>query len=104
MERAVSKAVREASDWIGRTLAAMLAIALPGLAGHWLDGYLGTKFITPVGIIGGMVLATTSLIMLLQAKLPVTPPTRKPASMASGRDKSTAGLAEDLQDDEQLDK
>ncbi len=68
--KAVSKVLREASDWIGRTLAAMLAIAVPGLVGHWLDDYFETRFLTPCGIIGGMVLSTTALVMLLQAKNP----------------------------------
>lgn len=48
-----------AMQWVARIVAAGLMMVLPGLAGQWLDGRLGTGFIVllgfSLGLIGSMV-------------------------------------------------
>ena len=44
----------EAMEWVSRIAAVAMMMVLPGLAGNWLDGWLGTKFIALVGFAFGV--------------------------------------------------
>lgn len=37
---------------------------LPGLAGHWLDGKLGTEFLVLLGFLAGVALGTWYLVVV----------------------------------------
>ncbi len=43
-----------AMQWVSRIMVAGLIMVLPGLAGQWLDGRLGTSFIVLVGFAAGI--------------------------------------------------
>lgn len=60
-------------DWLSRTIAIILFMLLPGLAGSFADRKLDTNFLTPIGTIMGMVFAV-GMLLLLAKKL--TPPAR----------------------------
>jgi len=59
-----------AMQWVSRIMAAGLMMVLPGLAGQWLDGRLGTGFLVLLGFAAGMALSIAYLIA-------VTKPARK---------------------------
>src|SRR4051812_24552980 len=86
----------DASAWIGRIFAVMLFMIGPGVAGMWLDGRLGTKFLAAIGIVIGMVLGTTALLVLVNVKRP-TLEDGMPGRI-DARDKRGAG-SEDEHDD-----
>jgi hypothetical protein len=58
----------QASEWFARTLAIVLVIVAPGVAGAWLDGRLGTKFLAAVGFALGMSLAIALLMIFARIK------------------------------------
>ncbi len=60
----------DASAWIGRIFAIMFFMIAPGLAGVWMDRYFGTKFISGIGFIIGMVLGIGVLLALVNVKRP----------------------------------
>ncbi len=60
----------DASSWIGRIFAIMLFMVGPGAAGLWLDKRLGTQFLAAIGMVIGMVLGTTALLVLVNVKRP----------------------------------
>lgn len=60
----------DSSAWIGRIFAIMLFMVGPGVAGLWLDKQLGTRFLAAIGIVIGMVLGTTALLVLVNVKRP----------------------------------
>jgi hypothetical protein len=51
-----------AMQWVGRVFGAALMMCLPGLAGQWLDGKLGTGFIAITGFALGLVASMAYLI------------------------------------------
>lgn len=60
----------DASAWIGRIFAIMLFMIGPGAAGLWLDKQLETRFLAAIGMVIGMVLGTTALLVLVNVKRP----------------------------------
>ncbi len=58
----------QASDWFGRTIAIVVVMVVPGLAGGWLDGKFGTRIFTLLGFGIGMFLAVVSLIVFTRLK------------------------------------
>ena len=60
----------DSTAWIGRIFAIMLFMMGPGVAGLWLDKQLGTRFLAAIGIVIGMVLGTTALLVLVNVKRP----------------------------------
>ncbi len=53
-----------AMQWVSRIMAAGLMMVLPGLAGQWLDGRLGTSFLVLVGFAAGIWIAIAYLIAI----------------------------------------
>lgn len=53
-----------AMQWVARIMAAGLMMVLPGLAGQWLDGRLGTGFLALIGFGIGITLALFYLVAL----------------------------------------
>jgi F0F1-type ATP synthase assembly protein I len=60
----------DAFAWIGRIFATMVFMVGPALIGLWLDRQLGTKFLAAIGIIVGMGLGITALLILVNVKRP----------------------------------
>jgi hypothetical protein len=57
-----------AMQWVGRIFAAGLMMVLPGLAGQWIDGKLGTSFIVLLGFIVGLSTSLYYLILVTRQK------------------------------------
>ncbi len=53
-----------AFQWVGRILAVVVEMVLPGVLGQMLDERLGTKFLVLVGFAGGLSLALWHLIAM----------------------------------------
>ncbi|MEQ8211251.1 MAG: AtpZ/AtpI family protein [Lacipirellulaceae bacterium] len=51
-----------AMQWVSRIFAAAMLMVLPGLAGQWLDGKLGTSFLVLIGFAGGLIAGMAYLI------------------------------------------
>jgi hypothetical protein len=63
-----------AAEWTTRILTISAEMAIPGLAGNWLDRRLGTKVLfTLLGVGLGMALAGWELMKIVQAP-PSDPP------------------------------
>ena len=60
----------DAFAWIGRIFATMVFMVGPALAGLWLDRQFGTKFLAAIGIMLGMALGITALLILVNVKRP----------------------------------
>lgn len=60
----------DASAWIGRIFATMIFMVGPALAGLWLDRQFGTKFLSAIGVMIGMALGITALLILVNVKRP----------------------------------
>ncbi len=58
----------QASDWFGRTIAIVVVMVAPGLAGGWLDGKFGTRICTLFGFGLGIFLAVVALIVFTRLK------------------------------------
>jgi len=56
--------------WASRIIAIGLAMFLPAVAGNWLDGRLGTRFLGMAGLVLGFVLGLTWLVQLGRSKKP----------------------------------
>lgn len=56
--------IGEALAWASRIIAIGLLMFLPGVAGDWLDGRLGTRLIGPLGFVLGFSAALASLASL----------------------------------------
>ena len=54
----------EAMAWVSRIMTVSLEMVLPGLAGQWLDGRLGTKFLTLAGFALGLTAGTYHLLLM----------------------------------------
>jgi len=74
-------------EWVSRIAAVAMMMVLPGLAGNWLDGWLGTKFIALVGFAFGV----TSGIAYLLA---MTRPPRSPDPTTKAGDSEKASGSE----------
>ena len=57
----------QASEWLGRALAVVLVMIVPGFLGGWLDEWLGTTLLMPLGFGLGMVAGTTALVIIARA-------------------------------------
>ena len=60
----------DSAAWIGRIFAIMVFMIGPGIAGAWLDRQFGIKFLSAVGIVVGMVLGMSVLMILVKVKRP----------------------------------
>lgn len=54
----------EAFTWVSRITAVGLGMALPAVAGTWLDTRLGTSFLGPVGVAVGLAVALAWVVRL----------------------------------------
>ena len=59
-----------ATQWISRTLAAVLIMVLPGILGAMLDKRLGTQFISLLGFALGLTAGTVGLLVLAKRFTP----------------------------------
>ncbi len=57
-------------QWLSRTIAVVILMVGPGLAGVALDKRFESSLWTPVGFLLGMVLGTTALVTLAQKLAP----------------------------------
>jgi hypothetical protein len=57
-----------AMQWVGRIFAAGLMMVLPGLAGEWIDGSLGTSFFVLLGFVVGISTSLYYLILVTRQK------------------------------------
>jgi len=53
-----------AMEWVARITTVALEMVLPGLAGQWLDGRLGTSFLVLLGFGIGLVGGVTHLLLM----------------------------------------
>ena len=60
----------DSSAWIGRIFAIVIFMIGPGVAGLWLDKQFGTRFLAAIGMVLGMTLGTTLLLVLVNVKRP----------------------------------
>lgn len=56
--------VGEAFTWVSRITGVGLGMALPAVAGSWLDARLGTRFLAPAGLVLGFVSALAWIVRL----------------------------------------
>jgi hypothetical protein len=63
-QRPQESPIGEALGWAARIIAIGLTMFLPGVAGSWLDGRLGTPWLGPVGLAVGFIVALTILARL----------------------------------------
>ncbi len=73
----------EAMEWVSKIAAVALVMVLPGLAGQWVDRWLGTKFIGLVGFALGVTSGIAYLLVM----------TRPPKS--GGGSQKAGGLEKD---------
>lgn len=59
-----------AMQWVARIIAAGLMMVLPGLAGQWVDGRIGTNFLVLLGFACGISVSIWYLIAI--TKLPTS--------------------------------
>lgn len=58
-------AIAKAAEWVSRIMTISLGMVLPGLAGYWLDTWLGTKVVFMlIGFALGGVFAAVQLMTL----------------------------------------
>ena len=57
-----------AFEWVGRILAVVIEMVVPGLLGEYLDSRLGTHFLVLVGFGGGLCLGMWHLLAMTRAK------------------------------------
>jgi len=65
----------EAMEWVAILTTIALEMVLPGLAGQWLDGRLGTRFLVLVGFVFGLSFGIWHLVLVTKPKS--DPPKRK---------------------------
>jgi hypothetical protein len=56
-----------AMQWVARVFASAVMMSAPGLGGHWLDHWLGTRLLGPAGFVLGLVGAMAYLIAVTKA-------------------------------------
>lgn len=54
-----------AVEWVARITTVALEMVLPGLAGNWLDQYLGTQFLALAGFALGLTVGVWHLLRML---------------------------------------
>ena len=59
-----------AFEWVARITAVGLVMILPGIAGHWLDERLETKFLSLVGFGVGFCAGFVALLAMVNPKRP----------------------------------
>lgn len=52
-------------EWLSRTIAIMVVMCLPAVAGMYVDDYFQTGVWTPIGAISGFILGTCLLLLLV---------------------------------------
>ena len=57
-------------EWLSRTIAILIVMVGPGFLGSFLDQRLGVRFLTPIGLVLGTVLATFLLLLLARQFTP----------------------------------
>ena len=57
-----------AFEWVGRILAIVAEMVVPGVLGRLLDDRLGTSFFVLLGFVGGLGLAMWHLILFTKAR------------------------------------
>jgi hypothetical protein len=57
-----------AFEWVGRILAVVVEMVVPGLVGKYFDDRLGTGFLALVGFGGGLSLGIWHLIVMTRPK------------------------------------
>lgn len=60
-------------EWLSRTIAILLVMVGPALAGSYLDDRLGTRFLMPSALIAGVLMSMALLLVLAKQ---FTPPAR----------------------------
>ena len=54
-------------EWVSRITSVVVVMVLPGLAGHWLDAWLGTSFLALLGFGFGLVAGMWHLLTMTGA-------------------------------------
>lgn len=57
-----------AMEWVSQITTVVLEMILPGLAGQWLDGKWGTKFLALAGFAIGLTIAIRHLLFMTEAR------------------------------------
>lgn len=60
--------IGKASEWVGRILAVVVEMVVPGLVGQYLDDRLGTRFLTLIGFGLGLSLGIYHLVVMTRQK------------------------------------
>lgn len=58
----------EAMQWVALLTTIAMEMVLPGLAGRWLDGRFGTRYLIMVGFALGLTIGLYHLLQLTKAK------------------------------------
>lgn len=59
-----------AMAWVARVFTVSLVMVVPGIAGVWLDGKLGTSFLSLMGFIVGLCLGMWILLVFVKSENP----------------------------------
>jgi hypothetical protein len=59
-----------AFEWVAKITTVGLEMVIPGLFGYWLDGKLGTRYLTIAGFALGMVVGFWHLLRMVKLKPP----------------------------------
>jgi hypothetical protein len=57
-----------AFEWVGRILAVVVEMVVPGLVGQYLDSRFGTRFLALLGFGGGLTLGIYHLVVMTRPK------------------------------------
>lgn len=57
-----------AFEWVGRILAVVIEMVVPGLVGQYLDNRWGTRFLVLFGFCGGLSLALWHLVIMTRPR------------------------------------
>ncbi|QDV26878.1 hypothetical protein [Aureliella helgolandensis] len=68
----------QSTQWLSRTIAVVILMLAPGLAGRYLDERLQTTWLTPAGFGIGIALATIFLLTLASKLIPAAGGTALP--------------------------
>ena len=59
-----------AVEWVARITGVALLMVLPGVAGSWLDSWIGVKFFTLLGFAFGFIAGFVALLAMVKPKNP----------------------------------
>jgi hypothetical protein len=59
-----------AMQWVGRVFGVVAMMAVPGMAGNWLDRQLGTNILALVGLLLGLMVGMSYLIAVTRRDRP----------------------------------